>query len=187
MAASAVQTPELGRGPAARIAAFAGLLRDNGFAIGLAESRDALAVLASEAGRRPALLKAALRTLFCATRADWLRFDALFDAFWLGGGVRRAQHLRGAAERRQAQPRPLPRAFGPDAPPFGTPGGSRGYEAGRARRGERRATRPRGPAPSGPRTSATSPIARRRRRFTRWPNGSQGACARASCGANARG
>ncbi len=129
MAARAVQALDLNRGPAVRISAFVGLLRDNGFATGLAESRDALAVLGSEAGRRPALLKPALRALFCATRADWLRFDALFDAFWLGIGVRRVRPSRDAGERRQAQPRPLPRAFGPDAPRPGTPSGARGDEA----------------------------------------------------------
>ncbi len=81
---------------AAKIAAFANVLRANGFAVGLAESRDALAVLASPAGQRSASLKPALRALFSATREDWRRFDELFDAFWRGTGMRRVQPLRGA-------------------------------------------------------------------------------------------
>ncbi len=47
------QDPATAERSAARIAAFANVLRANGFAVGLAESRDALAVLASPAGRRP--------------------------------------------------------------------------------------------------------------------------------------
>src|SRR5580658_766524 len=83
-------------GLAAKIVAFAKLLRANGFAVGLAETRDALVVLASPAGRRPASLKPALRALFSATHEDWRRFDDLFDAFWRGVGMRRIQPLHGA-------------------------------------------------------------------------------------------
>jgi uncharacterized protein with von Willebrand factor type A (vWA) domain len=78
-----------------RLAGFARTLRDNGFAVGLAETRDALAILASSAAARPALLKPALRALFCATRADWERFDEIFDAYWRGRGMRRAQRTVG--------------------------------------------------------------------------------------------
>ena len=95
---------ELDRRAAARIAAFAAALRENGFAAGLAESRDALAVLASPLGRRPPALRPALRAIFCSTRTDWLRFDALFDAFWLGVGVRRLLVSPVADKRRAAQP-----------------------------------------------------------------------------------
>jgi uncharacterized protein len=71
-----------------RVAGFARTLRDNGFRVGLAETRDALAVLASPAALRPVSLKPALRALFCATRSDWQRFDEIFDAFWHGHGMR---------------------------------------------------------------------------------------------------
>jgi uncharacterized protein len=130
MAAAASEALELERGPAARVAAFADMLRDDGFAIGLAESRDALAVLASETSRRPASLKPALRALFCATRADWLRFDALFDAFWLGVGMRRVQPLRESRERERPIIKPPPKAFASDAPAFGTEAGSPSETAG---------------------------------------------------------
>jgi uncharacterized protein len=74
-----------------RLAGFVRTLRDNGFAVGLAETRDALVVLASPAVVRPALLRPALRALFCATRSDWERFDEIFAAYWQGRGMRRAQ------------------------------------------------------------------------------------------------
>ena len=74
-----------------RLAGFARTLRDNGFAVGLAESRDALSVLASPAANRISTLRPALRSLFCATHSDWQRFDEIFAAFWSGRGVRRMQ------------------------------------------------------------------------------------------------
>jgi uncharacterized protein with von Willebrand factor type A (vWA) domain len=80
-----------------RLAAFARALRDNGFKVGLAETRDALAVLASPAAVGPSSLRPALRSLFCATHSDWERFDALFEAFWRGRGMRRAQTVSSAA------------------------------------------------------------------------------------------
>jgi len=79
-----------------RLAGFIHTLRLNGFVLGLAETGDALAVLASPAGRRSSRLKPALRSLLCATRTDWQRFDDLFDAYWLGRGMRRVQQSSGA-------------------------------------------------------------------------------------------
>jgi uncharacterized protein with von Willebrand factor type A (vWA) domain len=63
------------------LAGFVRTLRDNGFAVGLAETRDALSILASSAAKRPASLAAALRPLFCATHGDWERFDDIFQAY----------------------------------------------------------------------------------------------------------
>jgi uncharacterized protein len=71
-----------------RLAAFVRTLRDNGFAVGLAESRDALAVLASPAASRLSSLRPALRALFAADRSDWQKFDEIFAAFWSGRGMR---------------------------------------------------------------------------------------------------
>jgi uncharacterized protein with von Willebrand factor type A (vWA) domain len=68
-------------------------LRDNGFRVGLAETRDALQILASPAAMRPSALKPALRALFCATHSDWERFDDIFDAFWRGQGMQSRQVL----------------------------------------------------------------------------------------------
>jgi uncharacterized protein with von Willebrand factor type A (vWA) domain len=79
-----------------RLAGFARTLRDNGFKVGLAETRDALAILASPAAARPSSLRPALRSLFCATHSDWERFDEIFAAFWRGRGMRRMTTLSGA-------------------------------------------------------------------------------------------
>ncbi|HTC03240.1 MAG TPA: VWA domain-containing protein [Xanthobacteraceae bacterium] len=78
-----------------RLAGFARTLRDNGYRVGLAETCDALQVLASPAALRPTSLKPALRALFCATHSDWERFDEIFDAFWQGRGMRQRQVLSG--------------------------------------------------------------------------------------------
>jgi uncharacterized protein with von Willebrand factor type A (vWA) domain len=115
---------------AAKIAAFANLLRANGFAVGLAESRDALAVLASPAGRRISTLKPALRTLFSATREDWRRFDELFDAFWRGFGMRRIQPLAGSGGATPGRGKPLPSSFSPEAQLGTKESGARDNEAG---------------------------------------------------------
>jgi uncharacterized protein with von Willebrand factor type A (vWA) domain len=85
----------IGAGMRRRLAGFARTLRDNGFAVGLAETRDALAILASPAAMQPALLRPSLRALFCATRSDWERFDEIFAAYWQGRGMRRAQRSVG--------------------------------------------------------------------------------------------
>ena len=92
--------PSIGAGARLRLAGFVHTLRGNGFRIGLAETRDALKVLASPAADRPASLKAALRALFCATHSDWTRFDDIFDAYWRGEGVRGVETRVTAAARR---------------------------------------------------------------------------------------
>src|SRR5215813_10911946 len=82
-----------------RLAAFARTLRDNGFKVGLAETRDALAILTHSVASRPTSLRPAFRSLFCATHSDWGRFDEIFDAYWLGANMRQALTVSvGAAE-----------------------------------------------------------------------------------------
>jgi uncharacterized protein with von Willebrand factor type A (vWA) domain len=87
---------ELGALMRQRFAGFARTLRANGFKVGLAETRDGLAILTRSIASRPESLKAALRALFCATHSDWERFDEIFDAYWLGRGRRQVQTLVGA-------------------------------------------------------------------------------------------
>ena len=88
----------IGTAAARQLADFARTLRDNGFRIGLGETRDALAILASSVATRTSSLKPALRSLFCATHSDWEKFDEIFEAFWRRRGMRRAQTLGGTAE-----------------------------------------------------------------------------------------
>ena len=96
-----------------RLASFGRTLRNNGFRIGLAETHDALAILASPAAVQPALLKPALRALFCATHSDWDRFDEIFDAFWLGRNMRQRQVPSGKAGAPPAPARRLAEAHVP--------------------------------------------------------------------------
>jgi uncharacterized protein with von Willebrand factor type A (vWA) domain len=77
-----------------RLVGFTRTLRDNGFAVGLKETEDAARVMCSHVASTPAILRSALKSLFCARRSDWLKFDDLFDAYWLGRGMGRVVQLR---------------------------------------------------------------------------------------------
>src|ERR1700760_4604372 len=81
----------------AKLAAFLRTLRDNGFAVGLAEGQDAAALMAAGFAARPGLLRSALKHLFSARKSDWEKFDGLFDAFWLGKRVRSRSMAAGSA------------------------------------------------------------------------------------------
>jgi uncharacterized protein len=109
----------IGAGARRRLAGFARTLRDNGFKVGLAETRDALAILQSPAGARRSSLKPALRALFAATRSDWERFDEVFDAYWSGTGMRRKATLSGEPAGSAAPLRRLGQAAAPS--PQGLP------------------------------------------------------------------
>jgi len=109
MSVAAINQPDaqIGEPMRQKLAGFARTLRDNGFKVGLAETRDALEILAGPPGARAATLKPALRALFCATHSDWERFDEIFDAFWLGRHMRQALTLAGAPTGGQARARRL--------------------------------------------------------------------------------
>jgi len=130
MSAVSISPPEPSIGEAMRqkLAGFAHTLRHNGFKVGLAETRDALAILAGPPGTRAALLRPALRALFCATHSDWDRFDEIFDAVWLNQHMRQARTLASAPH---AGPAPSPSRR------LGEPSSQRG-QAGLPDRTERR-------------------------------------------------
>ena len=89
---------ELSRLVAAKLAAFLRTLRDNSFAVGLQEGRDAASLMAAGYAERPGLLRSALKHLFSARKSDWDKFDGIFDAFWLGKRVRSRSLTMGAAK-----------------------------------------------------------------------------------------
>lgn len=122
MPAVADHEPEetIGAAMRERLAGFVRTLRDSGFAVGLAETRDGLAILASPAAMRASSLKPALRSLFCATHSDWERFDEIFDAYWLGRGVRRMQRVQGTPKQARASLRRRS-AMGADTGPLSAP------------------------------------------------------------------
>ena len=82
-----------------RLGAFLKTLRDNGFAVGLAEGQDAAAVMAEGYADRPGSLRSAFKHLFSARKSEWDRFDGLFDAFWLGKRVRSRSLVSGSTAR----------------------------------------------------------------------------------------
>lgn len=71
-----------------RHAGFVRTLRDSGFKVGLAESGDALQVLAAAGIDRAGQARSALKALLCGRRSDWDAFDTLFDAYWSGRNVK---------------------------------------------------------------------------------------------------
>ena len=89
---------EFSRLVATKLAAFLKTLRDNAFAVGLGEGQDAALLMASGMAGRPELLRSAFKHLLCARKADWDRFDGLFDAFWLRKRVRSRSTISGASK-----------------------------------------------------------------------------------------
>src|SRR5215471_9946249 len=79
---------EVSRLVSQKLAGFLRTLREAGFAVGLAEGQDAAATIAAGYATRPGLLRSALKHLFSARKADWDKFDGIFDAFWLGKRLR---------------------------------------------------------------------------------------------------
>jgi uncharacterized protein with von Willebrand factor type A (vWA) domain len=83
-----------------RLAGFVHSLRDSGFKVGLAETRDASRLLCTQVIKRPDSLKAAFRSLFCGRLSDWQRFDEIFDAYWSGKGVKSGVKVSGTSTRK---------------------------------------------------------------------------------------
>jgi uncharacterized protein with von Willebrand factor type A (vWA) domain len=92
------QIDEVSRLVSRKLAAFLRTLRDNGFAVGLAEGQDAAELMASGYARKPGLLRSAFKHLFSARKSDWEKFDGLFDAFWLGKRLRSRSLTMGSAK-----------------------------------------------------------------------------------------
>jgi uncharacterized protein with von Willebrand factor type A (vWA) domain len=89
---------EISRLVSARLVAFLRTLRDAGFRVGLAEGRDAAALMSAGYAARPGLLRSAFRHLFSTCKSDWEKFDGLFDAFWLGKRVRSRSRTVGSTK-----------------------------------------------------------------------------------------
>jgi uncharacterized protein with von Willebrand factor type A (vWA) domain len=102
LASPAFDEGRIGKAMRRRLVGFVHMLRDNGFAAGFPEARDALALLADPVARRAPRLRPALRALFCGRHSDWERFDDIFDAFWLARGVKSAVRTGGATRDRGA-------------------------------------------------------------------------------------
>ena len=109
--------PDVSEQLLARMADFTRTLRDNAFAVGLKEGEDAARVLGSDVAARSATLRTALKSLFCARRSDWVKFDSIFDAYWLGRGMRRVVPM--SAHSTASKPAELHQLAGSDTPETG--------------------------------------------------------------------
>jgi uncharacterized protein with von Willebrand factor type A (vWA) domain len=74
--------PAAPEAPVAALLGFTGMLRDNGFTVGLREQIDALSIVRAGGILNLRRLRWGLRSLLCTTREEWRRFDPLFDAYW---------------------------------------------------------------------------------------------------------
>jgi uncharacterized protein with von Willebrand factor type A (vWA) domain len=113
---------EVSRLVSGKLAAFLKTLRDNGFAVGLAEGQDAASLMTAGYVKNPGLLRSAFKHLFSARKSDWEKFDGLFDAFWLGKRVRSRSLTTGSSKaannpslKSLPDSRPKPRAAGDSA------------------------------------------------------------------------
>src|SRR5262249_35377556 len=97
-----------------RMADFTRALRDNAFAVGLKEGEAPAGRLGSALAAGLATFRAALKSLFGARRSDWLKFDDIFDAYWLGRGMRRVVQM--SAHATAAKPAELRQFGGSDTP-----------------------------------------------------------------------
>ncbi|NKB54757.1 MAG: VWA domain-containing protein [Alphaproteobacteria bacterium] len=74
--------------PSERIGGFITHLRHNGFPVGPAETMDALALLNLVHWPQVHDTRLAFKSMLCADKANWEKFDELFDAYWFGRGVK---------------------------------------------------------------------------------------------------
>ncbi len=82
-----------------RIVGFVRVLRDNGFPVGLREAIDSLRLARwIDLGKRDNM-RWAFRSLLCASRTDWRRFDEIFDLYWLGHGRKQGTRVGGQSLR----------------------------------------------------------------------------------------
>ena len=92
----------LGESSREKVSGFVRILRDNGFVIGLAETRDALSIVSGPAAARPSRLRTALRALLCSRASDWQKFDEIFEAYWMRRGMKSATRISGAPQKAPA-------------------------------------------------------------------------------------
>ncbi|MHB1104182.1 MAG: vWA domain-containing protein [Devosia sp.] len=100
-----------GEGPLLRgLAGFIDHLRLNGFVVGVGETEAIADLLASE-GFDLTLARPSLKVLLASNREEWERFDALYEAYWLGRGRQRQPGPSNVARKLHPDLAPLPQAW----------------------------------------------------------------------------
>ena len=117
----------------ARVTGFMAHLRLNGVPVGPAESESALAFLARTRVRSVTEVRHGLRILLTGNKAEWHRFDELFEAYWMGRGRPRPSPPRPIREDGPSRTttRLWPEQLGGDPPARGASTGD-GVRAGSA-------------------------------------------------------
>jgi uncharacterized protein with von Willebrand factor type A (vWA) domain len=93
--------------PSERVAGFVAHLRRSGYRIGLGEAMSALGLVAGTV-HDPAAARLGMKVLLSGSRDQWEGFDALYDAYWSGRGLRRVTPANDAsADHRELRPPPL--------------------------------------------------------------------------------
>lgn len=90
-----------------RVSGFIAHLRLNGFAVGPAETMDALAYLGAAGWPQPGSARLGLKCMLSANKANWDRFDTLFDIYWSGRGIK-TMHRAGPDQPRRGETRKRP-------------------------------------------------------------------------------
>ena len=90
-------------GPATRVGGFMAHLRHNGFHLGPGETEMVLKVLADSDPTDARAARLGLKTMLTGDRQQWDRFDALFDSYWFGRGVKIVAPAAGGSTARREQ------------------------------------------------------------------------------------
>ncbi len=91
---------------ASRMTGFMAHLRDHGFAVGPGEAELVLGAVAADRFPDVSAARLAFKTMLSGDRAQWSRFDELFDAYWLKRGLRLAERAPAKDAFRSHRPRP---------------------------------------------------------------------------------
>jgi uncharacterized protein with von Willebrand factor type A (vWA) domain len=90
-------------GPLARVRGFIAHLRLNGFTVGPGETEAVLSFLAAGDPTDQESARLGLKTMLAGDHGQWQRFDALFDAFWFGRGIKFAERADSPQARSDAR------------------------------------------------------------------------------------
>jgi uncharacterized protein with von Willebrand factor type A (vWA) domain len=90
------------------VAGFVAHLRRNGFTVGPGEALRTLDLIARKASTDPTAARLGMKILLSGSRDQWEGFDALYDAYWSGRGLRRVMPANDAStDHRELRPPPI--------------------------------------------------------------------------------
>ena len=84
-----------------KLALFSRMLRLEGFVVGIAETEDAARILTALGMEDREKMKTALRTVYAKSREEQLKFDRVFDGFFISEEAMRHQAQRQMEQERE--------------------------------------------------------------------------------------